>query len=131
MQNVDMTEHTPKPPHRRRVWRRILISLFVAFLCVLIPTIWTDVEFRRSAIIGLTPAQVIDRCGDPSFASSRSDDHSRSGHTTPVWSGMSKSERSRLMAQDEFMFGYERWLGTRIRVAFNHGIVSDVKQSSK
>lgn len=106
---------------RRRFWLGLLIG--IGFIALLVPTIRTSLRFRPSVLIGLSPRQVIDRCGDPAFASPYD--------TSPVWAAMNPEQRQSVLSAPEFSFGYQGGLGDRVSVKFRSGRAFEVRCLSK
>jgi hypothetical protein len=118
------------PRLRRRLWPWILGCIALVWAGLTAPSVWSSFVF--GSLVGLTPAEVRAKCGEPQFASvPGAASIPDSEFYPPVWGLMSQATRDRLMAQPEFMFGYQRWLGDQWSVRFKNGKVVRIDHSSK
>lgn len=95
------------------------------------PHFWWSFRFRNSAMVGLTPQQIMERCGEPDYASSRSYEESTGGTSSPYWRRFDEATRRELLATKDLLFGYRGWMGDQFSVYFEKGVVNRVVASSK
>lgn len=119
---------------RRPLWIwlvGLLIAALVAF--VLVPQIRFGMRFRESALRGMTPAEVLLRCGTPPFASTSGPGAAELEPVPgePVWERLGEGGRTALLARPEFIFGYPSSFGDRVAVRFQNGRVVKVTNTPK
>lgn len=124
-----MSEQAAKP--RRRVWPWIVLVPIAIWGVVILPFALYSYRFQNSAMIGLTPQQVMERCGEPVFASSQDYESRNGGRQTIVWGRMDDSTRRDLQTAKDLLFGYRGWAGDQFSVYFENGTVNRVVRSSK
>jgi hypothetical protein len=115
---------------KKRLWPWIVGCIALVWAVLAAPSVWSSFVF--GSLIGLAPDQVRARCGEPQFASvTGASSRQGSEFDTPAWAMMSQATRDRLVAQPEFMFGYQRWLGDQWSVRFKNGKAVRIDHSSK
>ena len=120
------------PRKRRSAGLKWLTAAVVVFgVLVLGPVLQDAWRFRAGALVGLTPAEVEARLGEPLFARPLSD--GSPGWTLPpeferpVWRELPGPARGRLVASPRFVFNYAGPMGAGHTVTFERGVVTAVE----
>ena len=112
---------------RRRVWVIVVVAVACVGLLIGAPAVVSRFRFRESALLGMTPDQVMSRFHEPEFASTPEQDVPGE----PVWQRIDGPGRAALLARPRFLFGYRSVLGDGFSVHFENGKVVRVTVSSK
>jgi hypothetical protein len=127
-----MTEVSIQTRRKKRFprWAIVILILGALWLALAAPMLRYDWRFRESAMRGLTPDQVIARCGEPTFAwHSNAMEEKVAGE--PVWQRLTPAARQRLLALDEFLFGYYGAFGDHYSVYFKNERVDHIAKGSR
>ena len=131
----NMTDSERSPSRKPRpVWIWLVGALAAALVAfVIVPQIRFGLRFRESALRGMTPAEVLARCGTPPFASTSgpSANELEPVPGEPVWERIGEGGRATLFARPEFIFGYPSFFGDRVAVRFQNGRVVRVTNTPK
>ncbi len=88
-------------------------------------------RFRESSTRGLTPDELIVRCGPPLYGAARGADAYDGTLPFGGWHSMSVADRQTLCGREEFVLGWEGAMGNVAIVTFKSGRATDVRFASK